>query len=214
EYDLPDITTYYLIGLILANVTEVHFEGWRSEEIRLGTIDRYLTKPYHYLTEVILGESVGKTLYAILFLPLFALFALWAYQTTGVGHVVLNATTLLSFLFVAFCAYLIQLGLGIFITLLTFWFEGAQGLEHFKWLSITLLSGTLMPLEFLPEWLQHLTSALPFKYLYAVPIGVMQGRYELGISDLGNIVITLSLLGFAIAILWKKGIKHYCSAGG
>ncbi len=206
-YSLSDITSYYLISLFLMNLTEVHFEGWRSEEVRLGRIDRFFTKPFDYITEIVLGESVGKLLYGLLFLPVFGAFTVLAVHTVGATLPQLSLISILSFICLALVAYTIQLCFGMLITFLTFWFEGAQGLEHFKMLTITLLSGTLMPLEFLPDWLQTLTNLLPFKYLYAVPIGVLQGKYTIQTVDAAHILFTVGMLIGAVRLVWYQGVR-------
>ncbi len=213
-YTLADITTYYLVSALLSNLTEVHFEGWRSDEIRLGQIDRFFTKPYYYLTDIVLGETVGKLLYASMFLPVFSIFIYWSAEVVGTTLPPISLITLARFLALVFVAYLMQLAIGILITFLTFWFEGAQGLEHFKLLGITILSGTLMPLEFLPDWLRTITNLLPFKFLYAVPIGVLQGRYVLESSDLFMLAATMVVLGVAVDALWRSGVRKYASSGG
>lgn len=213
-YTLPEIVGYYLISIIITNLTDVHFENWRSEEIRMGRIDFFLLRPYHYLTDIFLGETVGKLLYTALFLIPYLGFIAWSLEFTQFSLPLPSLQSLGVAVFLLICAYLIQCLVGMLITLLTFWFEGAQGLEQFKWLIIALLSGSLMPLEFLPNWLRGITEMLPLQYLYAVPINVLLGRDQLQLFDVAYLACTLGALALLVHLVWHRGIAKYASVGG
>ena len=60
--------------------------------------------------------------------------------------------------------------------LLGFWPENAEGFDHFRWLTISLLSGIVIPFAFMPPSLLKLAELLPFKYLHSVPVLVLLGQ--------------------------------------
>jgi ABC-type uncharacterized transport system permease subunit len=43
-------------------------------------------------------------------------------------------------------AHTIQFLIALWIVLLGFWFEGSSGLEHFKWIVLSLFSGAMIPM--------------------------------------------------------------------
>lgn len=212
---LTQTIEYYFLASIIQGLTSVHFESWRSEQIRLGKIDFYLTRPFSYMKELLLSDLAAKLFYIALFIPIYVIFFIivTVYFNVSVFSTV-TQTTLPLFGLLLLSAYLIQLFLGIIITLLTFWFEGAEGLQHFKWVVLVVLSGAMIPVEFMPGWLQGIVTAFPLQYLYAIPISVFQGRSQISINDIMIIGITISGLFFICKLLMRYGVLKYSSTGG
>lgn len=212
---ISQVFQYYFFASVVQGLTAVHFEGWRAAEIRNGKIDFYLIRPFSYLSEMFFADVAGKFFYFLLFLPLYVLF-IWLIESQFGIFVLagIDITNLVPFIFLLISAYIIQSFIGTIITLLTFWFEGAEGLEHFKWFALTILSGTILPLEFMPVWLRNLVEALPFKYLYLVPISVLQDRRELVIYDLVILGGTMIFLFVVCRLLLERGRRRYGSFGG
>lgn len=214
-YSLPTITTYTLITMWIMSATGAHFEHWRITQIREGKIDLYLTKPISYLLDILLSELGNKLLYFFcLTVPVYGVITFLISRWQSVELPTLSLYSLLSFIALLLFSYMLEIAFGLTIVIVSFWLEGADGLEHFKWISISLLSGQVMPLAFLPNWLQTISSALPFKYAYSVPIGVLQGTYVLTLSDWLWISIWITIGALGISKLWKAGLKAYSSAGG
>lgn len=214
SYSASDIVFYYFVVVLIQAITSTHFEGWRVEEIKNGKIDGYLLRPFSYLKEIIFRDFAGKLFSFTIFFPIYIFFYFLAQATVSFTIPTLSLTQVVLFIgFLAF-GYFVELCFGLIIVLLGFWFEGSQGLEHFKWLSVSLLSGSMIPLEFLPPWLQNATLFLPFKYMYAVPINLIQGRTMPNFNDLMIISASVVILTVAISIIWKKALLAYSSSGG
>ncbi len=212
---LHQVVEYYFLASIIQGLTGVHFEERRSEEIRMGKIDFFLIRPFSYLQEIIISDLAGKLFYSVLLLPLNIFFFLVIQHLFNIRlFTSIELITLPAFFVLLLAAYCIQLFIGSMITLLTFWFEGAQGLQHFKWVTITIFSGAMFPLEFMPSWLQAAVNALPFKYLYSVPISIMQGRTMLHMQDIVIIAVSILVLLLSTKLLLQLGIKKYSSVGG
>lgn len=212
-YSLNQTIHYYLLVILIGTVSDVHFEEWRSKEIREGKIDFFLIRPLSYLEELLWKDIGGKIVYIALFIPFLALFFGWL-TTLGLGAMTIQPNQLVSFFILLILAYLINFMIGLWIVLGTFWLEGSHGLQHFKWVSITLLSGSMLPIAFMPDWIAALVNILPFKYLYAIPIGVIQGTYLLTKGDVIYLGLTLGSMYLASQWLWSKALYHYSSAGG
>ncbi|MEO8581288.1 MAG: ABC-2 family transporter protein [Patescibacteria group bacterium] len=214
SYTSGQMIFYYFMVVLISGMSSTHFEGWRIEEIRRGQIDVYLLRPFSYLKEILLNDLAGKLLYILLFTPIYIGFYFLAQSILPFTLPTFTATTLLLFIFFIIFAYVVEMCIGISIVLLGFWFEGSQGLEHFKWISITLLSGSMIPLEFLPPWLKNITARLPFQYMYAFPINLIQGRATFSLSDFAIILISCIVLFGLVTLLWKKALYTYTSSGG
>lgn len=214
QTSFSDVVLFYFLVIIIQGLTSVHFEEYRPTEIRMGRIDFFLVKPYSYLKELVVNDVAAKFLYVIIFAPIMILFHRFLLLFTSFSLPNLSLIHWLVFITLLFIAYLLQLLLSMLITLSAFWLEGASGLSHFKWLSISLLSGTLIPLPLMPEWLRTLTLALPFKVFYALPIFVIQDAALPTMADWLMVSLSVITLYMTVLFVWKKGVKHYASAGG
>jgi ABC-2 type transport system permease protein len=212
--DFSQMLFYYLLVAIISSLSASHFESWRSEEIRMGKIDFFLTKPFSYIKEVLLTDATHKVFYILLFTPAYLIFfyIAWWFFPFDLPSLTWQSLGLALFLLVA--AYLIQALIALFIVLLTFWFEGSRGLEHFKWLAISLFSGAMVPRDIMPDWLRLITDWLPLKYLYAVPIEVVQARSNFQVADLAYLFGFILVLILILRHTWNQAIRRYVSAGG
>jgi len=210
-----DILVFYLLTFLIGFITNCHFEYWRIEEIRHGKIDYHLVKPLGYIREIILRHIGDKLTSSTLKTPLLAALAMLLFTVVdGSSQSQFNLTTMGWFLFFLVWSFIVQMLFGMLIVFSGFWLESAQGIDHFKWMTVSLLSGVLMPIALMPTWLQTLTMTLPFKYLYAVPIGLVQGQLTVSLFDAfyaGSFLVAISLL---VALAWNKAKLRYSSVGG
>ena len=211
-----NVIYYYLAAFFIQGITTVHFEGWRSEEIRLAKIDHFLVKPFSYLQELILGDLGSKLVYVLLFIPLFLLVLLFVLVHFAVPFPDVTATsiTLLQLVPLIIAAYIVQLNIGIMITIATFWLEGSNGLEQFKNLALMLVTGSLMPLALMPNWLARLTELSPLRFLYATPIQVLLTGYHISPFEWLELLTLVVLSSWAVKKIWNQGTRKYTSAGG
>ncbi len=213
-YTLAGLVQYYLLSLIISGVSSTYFEDWRVREIREGKIDYFLIRPLSYLMEILCRDIGGKLFYlvnaSLFFIILTSgLFLSFAFSLTPPGPLQILQT--LSLIFVA---YAIEFLIALIIVISGFWIEGADGLEHFKWIAVATLSGSMIPISLMPSWLQQIVQALPFKYMYAYPIGIWQGTVTLHLSDYVYVGVFLGVLWVAMRLLWTQALKRYASSGG
>jgi ABC-2 type transport system permease protein len=211
---LPEITQYYILVMFVERFTSTHFETWRAREIREGKIDYFLTRPFSYLNEVFSKDVGGKIITLIISVPTLLIFAFILTHVVPVAAFSASLTQLSVFMISMVAAYLMQFMVALWIVLLTFWFEGSSGLEHFKWITISLFSGATLPVTFMPDWLQTLYNLLPFKYMYSVPILQLQGKLPISLqSTLELLLVLVSMVGITL-LIWDKAKYKYSSAGG
>lgn len=214
SYTLDMIIQYYFLVMIVNGLTSNHFEQTRVKEIREGKIDYFMIRPLNYLAEITIGAAGFKLVYAGILLSISA--ALWFVFQFWLDLMLSwpSPTQLVLFLGLIVVGYVIDFMLGLLIVLMGFWFEHADGLEHFKWLAVSLFSGLLFPLEFMPAWLANIVNVLPFKYIMIVPIGILQGTQSLSSFDLLYLTGFFSLMILLLYTVWRKAIYRYASAGG
>lgn len=211
---LSQMVFYYLATYMIAALTTAHFEEWRVSEIRTGKIDMYLTKPIHYLSQVFSQFLAGKSVYVVLTLPLFLLFTWGCFAVFNVSPPPLSIDMLPPVLLLLVFAFLLNYAMSLAIVLLGFWFENAEGLQHFKWAIVSILSGAIIPLQLMPTQLQQVADALPFKYLLAVPAGVLLSQYSLRLTDIAYMSMTLLGSAIILRLVWQRAQYRYASSGG
>lgn len=214
SFSLDQIVNYYLLVIVIERLSATHFESWRSEEIRMGKIDYFLTRPFSYISEIYSKEVSSKLISILFSIPIISLFIIANIAIYNIDQSYLTLQNISIFFALMLVAHTIQFFIALWIVLITFWIEGSSGLEHFKWIVLTLFSGAMIPVEFMPTWLANISNVLPFKYVFSIPITVLQGKYSLTGSDLTY--LTLLLLGMTLIsnFLWSKAKFKYCSAGG
>jgi ABC-2 type transport system permease protein len=78
-----------------------------------------------------------------------------------------------------------------------------------------LLSGRLVPLQLMPEWVQTLANFLPFKWTFGFPIESLVGNLSTRDLLLGlcaqALWIGIGLVLFKVA--WSSAIKRFVSVG-
>lgn len=212
-YDFATIVGYYTLGLAIRVLTSTNFENYRVQQIRDGKIDFFLLKPVGYFFEVWwrkLGSDIGLWVWI---LPILAAVLMIVPEYTGV----IWGTVLTQWLVLGLCllfAYLVEFGVSFIIVTMGFWFERAEGLQHFKWILISLTSGNILPFVFFPEKVQGVLKLLPFQYLYHVPIEVMLQRRLFTAADAITMSIWLACIAVLGAFFWKNGVNKYASSGG
>lgn len=213
-YNIQAVLQYYFLVMVINAVSSHHFESHRVQQIREGNIDYYLTRPLGYLAHVGWSALGSKLFYAlssaVLALIMLAVLQFWF----PISFPSFTLTSAIQFGLLLLGAYLLEYYFSLLIVLAGFWFENAEGLEHFKWILITLFSGQMIPLAFMPDWLKHLTELLPFKFISALPIGVVQQTIQLSWFDWAYLALTLVGLTALTNIIWYFARFKYASAGG
>jgi ABC-2 type transport system permease protein len=213
-YNLADLLQYFFLSMVISGLTGSHFENWRAKEIRDGKIDFFLTRPFVYPFEILFSDLGSRIFYCLISLPIFFISYFALSLTFSLATFTVSLMAFIQFILFMFFAYLVEFCFALFAVFLSFWFEGAEGLEHFKWISITVFSGAMIPLAFMPQWLQGFVNALPFKYMYAFPIALIQHRATMQVSDVMYMLFTLLLSFLLLRVLWSFAIKKYASSGG
>lgn len=212
-FTLGSLVQYYLFTNLLNGLTASHFEQWRVEQIRQGKIDFYLTKPLSYLQEIFWSEVGGKTFFGIMSLAFFLLLSSLVNIWITLPALTSSWTSWLLVIGLLIGAYLAEFLFALEIVLLGFWFEASDGLQHFKWITVGLLSGGIIPIAMMPEALRSVVNALPFKYMYAVPIGIAQGTVTMHFWQVSYFFLFLVASWAVVQITWNFARKKYSSAG-
>ncbi len=161
------------------------------ESFKSGNVCYELTKPYKlywFWFIRLLAKKYAAT--SLRFLPIIvvAIFLPAPYNLT------------LPISFFAFILFIISLFLGsimigvivMLVTMLSFYNNTGDGITDIIFIVIKLLSGSHLPLPFLPEIIKNLTYYLPFRLIADLPLRVYTG----------NMLINEALFSLVLQIAW------------
>lgn len=202
------ISYFFLITFIKEIVETGGGRNTVSDEIYTGQITFFLLKPHSFLKRVFTEEVGWRSLQFGLFLPNFALLAIF-----------INNTVNLSFNFIHLPFFLLSLVFSFFLSafldylcgISAFWLVQTTTLFHLKDIFYRLLGGLTIPQDLFPVFIRKINLTLPFYYVFAFPVEIMTKNFSSW-----QIFLRLLTQGFWIVvlytiykILWKKGLKHY-----
>ena len=161
------------------------------EMITTGNVAYELCRPYRLYTfwyARLLATRIASA--ALRFFPiLFVAFLLpYPYKMTLPP----DAAHFLLFLLALAVGILINVALSMLIYILTFITLSPIGSMILISVGSEFFSGSLIPIPYMPEWLQQVTYALPFRYTADLPLRLYNG----------NLSLWEGLSGLGIALLW------------
>jgi ABC-2 type transport system permease protein len=207
-----DFVTYYLILLIVDQLTSnitIHIFAYKIQD---GTLSGELIRPIHpLLTSTLTNNIAFKALSFIVFIPIWLILAL-------VFKPDLSSVTLQTIL-TAIPAILLGFGINFFlsalITCLAFWTTRVYSLMEFYFALSTLFSGQFVPLVLMPPIIQRLAEFLPFQYFIYFPIQLILGRVppEMMLERFALGMAWLAISATLFWITWREGVKRFSAVG-
>ncbi len=209
SFDVTDMVMYLLVFNFVFETTWVYKGGLRHD-ILGGGLTRYLLMPANYVLARFFEEFGTKpprwVSSAFLFIVLLLFFRqdlrfvsdLWVYPA---GALAMGIGFVLGFL------------LWMLVGFVTFWTESdVPFIDH----AYRLFSGFLVPIVFLPEWLEHVGAVLPFQYVIYFPAMVLIGKVEPAAfaHGIATQLVMIAALVLAIHLVLKRGVRRYGAYGG
>lgn len=205
------VTTNFILsmGLSAAFYTDDYF---LPGHIWDGSISTELLRPISFKGRM-LAENLGNAFFKLLFCFIPALFI----SIFAVGILLpANAQMFFFFILSALLGYGVLWTISFTVQMTSFWLINIWSLNTIKGVFINVLSGSMIPLWFMPEWMQGVLNFTPFSSIYFTPVQIYLGQLsyrEILIRCLVQLlwIIFIYLIG---NILWKKGQKKLVVQGG
>jgi len=209
--DLPMVITHFVISLGLSTVL-MNMMSDVPWKINSGDIASDLLRPVNFQL-FLLAKTLGEISFKLLlqFLPacVLSFFVLGMLPPASGLHFLL-------FLFSLASGFLVYFLIDYLIALSAFWLHRVFFIQQFKGALITIFSGALFPIWFLPPMLQKMVAWTPFKYIYFIPVSIYLDSISMkealtGIMIQWFWILLLFLIGEGI---WKRGIRKLVIQGG
>ncbi|WP_127534466.1 ABC transporter permease [Paenibacillus kobensis] len=213
-YDLSQMIWYYAVTTFVWVFTFNFADRRMANYILSGQMGTMLLRPMS-LFRFELANAIALRITGVLFEFVPNMIVYWlmyppAFLTwTSFGK-------FLAIIAMAFCLHFLinyLIGLSALIT------QNNGGVTAVKGALVVLLGGSLIPLDFLPGWLQRICDALPFKYIFYEPIRffINHPDTQSGSAFVQVLLIQLAwILGLyaACRAVWALLIKKVVVAGG
>ncbi len=211
-FTFAQMVAYTVIAQLVARLVRTGFEYDVNNDIRTGSLDRYLVKPvgyFGYRLFAFLGDKVVQTVVmgALLAAALAVLSVVLDFQVTPVAIALFLIAMAFAFVLNFLIFWCVSLA-GFWLTEIGFLFEAVR-------IVIIALSGGILPLAVFGAGPERVLSFLPFRFTIQFPTELLAGRIPVS-SVLPSFalaalwIVALAFLGQAI---WRRGIRRFAAVG-
>lgn len=205
------VTTSFVLSICLDAVFYVD-DFYIPNMIWSGSIANELLRPVSMQGRMI-SENLGNALFRLVFHFVPALVV----SVCMVGmEKPKSASYFLLFVVSALLGYGVLWTISFATQMTSFWIINIWSLSTIKHVFINVLSGSMIPLWFMPEWMSGILKYTPFASIYFTPIQIYLGQLSYG-EIAQKCVIQLVWIAIVYAIgnfLWMKGQRKLVVQGG
>lgn len=198
--DVNTMLVYTVVSAMISVVLTTNVERRITSSVERGTIAIDMMRPVNVFS-VFLVEDIANMV-ALIFqnlLPIFLIGSLFIGLPKPASGV-----SFLLFLVSLTMAFWINWFLAALFGMISFWTINMDALIQVKKHLIRLLSGSIIPIWFFPEWLGGVLECLPFAYLYQLPLNIYIGRYDVASLQKGLFVQVVWLIGLLVLFLYLQ----------
>src|SRR5215475_6414543 len=168
-------------------------------------------RPIHPIHTDISYFAGWKFVVILLWLPLAA-FLTWVFKPTFD----INLLEVIVFFIAIWGAYLIRTMIVTLLGMITFWTPRVSAIFELYFGLQLILSGRLLPMTLMPQWVQTLSNYLPFKWTFFFPIEALVGSMtpqELWIG-IGMQILWIAIGASLLILVWRAAIRQFSAVGG
>ena len=211
-FTFAQMIAYTVIAQLVSRLVRTGFEYELNDDIRTGSLDRYLVKPVGYFG-----------------FRLFAFLGDKAVQSLVMGFLLAGAVVVLSFGFgfsvtpSAICLFIAALVVAFILNFLLFWCVGLAGF----WLTeigflfeaarivIIMASGGIFPLAVFGSRGERILGMLPFRFTIQFPVELLCGRIHAPQIAVSFALAALWILVLAALsqLVWRRGLRRFAAVG-
>jgi ABC-2 type transport system permease protein len=206
-----EFAAYYIVWTLVRNMNVVFGAPFWEWRIREGRMSQELLRPLHPLHNDIAWFAGSKFVLILLWLPIAAGLTI-AFEPT----IDPTALEVVVFSFAIWGAYLLRTMLQSTLGMLCFWTTRGAAIFDLYMTTELMLSGRLVPLPLMPDWVETLAAFLPFQWAFFFPIDALVGDRSTAwlVGGLGMQLLWI-LIGLALfRLAWRSAIKRFSAVGG
>ncbi len=201
---------YFIVWTLVRNMNIVFTPyGWEFR-IREGQLSGMLLRPVHPIHYDLAYFAGWKVVVFLLWVPLAAVLTLLFRPTLDPG-----LAQVATFLVAIWGAYVIRTALLFLLGMITLWTTRVAAIFELYFTLELLLSGRLVPMALMPDWVLRISDVLPFRSTFGFPIEAL-------VADLSGPELVRGLVTQAVWIVvssvlawlvWRRAIRRYTAVG-
>jgi ABC-2 type transport system permease protein len=211
-YDSQQFIAYYLLALIVRNMTSSWVVWQINEEIRRGMLSMRLLRPIHPFVAYAATHISAVPLRALVATPVAIILLATSAREVITGDPLRLALIVPSLVL----AWTLTFALMLAIAALAFFIDKSMSIMDVYFGVFAVLSGYLLPLPLLPDWIAGVAEWAPFRYMLSAPIELLTTP-DLdpdGALTLVGIQAAWAVAMSAIALaVWRKGVRRFEAFG-
>lgn len=211
-YSFKMLLTYLVLSFAINALYDLPAEHILANKIIRGDIVMDLTKPINF-QGIFFAESVGISINQLISYNIaFLLITIFTFKILPPHSIIEFFIFIISLLL----GFIIMTSIGFITGVICLWTKDVWGVFFIKTAMITFFSGSLIPLHFLPIWLENIAMVLPFHGIIYSPISIYLGTlpFHKIINILINQFIWSSMLILSGKIIWQVGLRKIVIQGG
>ena len=205
------VTTNFILSMGLSTVFCVN-DFYLPNRIQNGSIANEMLLPVSIHGRM-LADNLGNALFQLVFhfVPAVVISVL----VMGI-HAPASVAMFLLFLLSAVFGYGVLWTISFALQMLAFWLINVWSIMTIKNVFINVLSGSMIPLWFMPDWMRGVLMFTPFSSIYFTPVQIYLGQLSVPeiIKGFGIQLVWILLFVFLGKVLWKRGQKKLVVQGG
>jgi ABC-2 type transport system permease protein len=202
---------YYIVWTLVRNMNVVFGAPFWEWRIREGQLSGQLLRPIHPLHYDVGWFAGSKVVVVLLWLPIAVALTLVFEPDLHPSPLEIGV-----FLVAIWGAYLIRTMFMSLVGMLCFWTTRGAAVFDLFMTSELLLSGRLVPLPLMPDWVETVAAFLPFQWAFFFPIDSLVGDRSTA-SLLGGLAIQALWIAIGLALFslaWRRAIRRFSAVGG
>ena len=210
-YSEGRFAAYFIAWSLVRVATQIGSPQNWEDHVREGRMSAMLLRPIHPVHQDValwLGFAVAR---ALLWLPAGVALTIAFRPTVSTGPLQVAVFV------VSLALANVMRSLAATVTgLSAFWLTRVAGVSNLQSLLDLTLSGRLVPPDLMPRWLEAISWALPFRWMFAFPIESLIGpttpaRLATGLAvQIGWLLVIVAVL----RLIWRRGVVRYGAVGG
>ena len=205
------VTTNFLISMGLGMIFSPN-DFFLPGKIWDGSISTELLRPISFKGRMI-AENVGDSAFNLIFkfIPVLII----ASFTTGI-HKPVGILNIVLFIISAILGYGVLWSISFTVQMTAFWLVNIWSIVTIKNVFINVLSGSMIPLWFMPTWIGTFLKYTPFSSIYFTPVQIYLGQLETTeiLYKCLIQIVWIAMIYMVGNFLWNKGQKKLIVQGG
>ncbi len=204
------LAAYYIVWTLVRVYNLAFAPGAWEWRIREGRMNDFLSQPIHPFHRDFTFMAGSKFVFTIAWIPIAGFLSLvfdpvieWSWINVAGFAVAVWGGFAVRFIFL------------YWLGLVNFWTTRGSAIFGIFTASELILSGRLVPLELLPDWVGAWAAWLPFRWTFQFPIDTLIGRLEPAsvLSGIAAQVAWSVILGGLFILTWRRAIRRYGAVG-